>query len=163
MRALIAFGALLAATTGSCAAQGSPDPGNLVIRCPDAAGAVSVSDGQVTLGGIPIRVAAELGAPTAVDEGLTFAIEVHGPASGTAPSPSVQCVRVRSTRESAQWDAVPRRIDETRDGANARVRAVGRDGPHWRTGELVDVTVWLKVGTARHVLTLPGQLIRTIP
>ena len=163
MRALVAVGAFLIVTMASCSEQGGPDPGNLLIRCPDATGAISVSDGQVTLGGTPVRVAAVLGAPTASDEGLTFAIEVQGASSPTTPSPSVQCVRVRSTRESAQWDAVPRRIEETRDGSSARVRATGRDGPHWRTGELVDVTVWLKIEASRHVVTLPCQPIRTIP
>jgi hypothetical protein len=161
MRALVAVCALLAVTTISCADQ--PDPGNLFIRCPDSRGAISVSDGQVTVAGIPIRVAADLTLPREPDEGMTFAIEVNGPDVPTGRSLAVQCVRVSRADENVRWDAVPRRVEEFYDGSNARVRATGRDGPHWRIDELVDVTVWLKVATGRHVLTLPKQPIHTAP
>jgi hypothetical protein len=162
MRALVArLGALLVVATASCA--GAPDPGNLVIRCPDSSGAIAVTDGQVTVSAVPMRVVAELSGPATPDEGMAFAIEVRLPDSPRAASPSIQCVRIRLLDENAQWDAVPRRIDEFRDGSNARVRATGRDGPHWRSDKPVDVTVWLKTASGRHVLALGRQPIHTAP
>lgn len=163
MGVLVAVGALLVVVAAGCSGQASPDPGNLIIRCPDSTGAIPVNDGQVTIAGAPIRVAADLRVPTAPDEGMAFTIEVHGASVPTSPSLSVQCVRVRLSDENMQWDAVPRRIEEFYDGSNARIRATGRDGPHWRTDKLVDVTVWLKIATDRHVLTMPGQPIRAAP
>ena len=159
MRVLVVIGALLAVTATGCSDQGSPDAGNLVIRCPDSRGAIPVNDGQVTIAGAPIRVAADLKGATAVDEGMSFTIEVHGASVPARPSLSVQCVRVRLTDENVQWDTVPRRVEEFYDGSNARIRATGRDGPHWSSDKLVDVTVWLKVATDRHVVTMPGQPI----
>lgn len=162
MRALVAVAVLLVVTTASCAEQ-PPDSGSLTIRCPDSRGALLVSDGRATLAGVPVRVSADLRGPTAPDEGMAFTIEVQRHSVATSPSLAVQCVRVRRTDENVQWDAVPRRIEDFDDGSNARVRATGRDGPHWRAGMLVDVTVWLKIATDRHVLTMPGQPIHAAP
>jgi hypothetical protein len=153
---------LLVLTIVSCADQGS-DPGNLIIRCPDARGAIAVNDGQVTIAGEPMRVAADLRAPATVDEGMAFTIEVNGPSLPTSPSLAVQCVRVGLTDENVQWDAVPRRIEEFYDGSTARIRATGRDGPHWSSDKLVDVTVWLKTASGRHVLALGRQPIHAGP
>ncbi|MGH2491315.1 MAG: hypothetical protein ACRDF9_07375 [Candidatus Limnocylindria bacterium] len=161
MRALVAgFGALLIAATTSCADQANlVDQGNLMIRCPDARGAIPVNDGQVTIDAVVMRVGADLSVPAAPDEGMTFVIDLQFPDSPGAASPSVQCVRMRLEGENLQWDAVPRRIDEHRDGSHARVRSTGRDGPHWRLDDLVDVTIWLKTASGRHVLTLSRQPI----
>ena len=64
MRALVAgLGALLVIATTSCT-----DQGNLTIRCPDAGGAVPVNDGQITIDGVLMRVAADLSVPAAADE-----------------------------------------------------------------------------------------------
>lgn len=163
MRVLVAVAVLLVVTAASCADQASPDPGNLIIRCPDSRGAIPVNDGQVTIAGAPIRVAADLRGATALDEGMSFTIEVQGAAVPTSPSLSVQCVRVRLTDENAQWDAVPRRIEEVYQDSNARIRATGRDGPHWTSDKLVDVTVWLKTSSGRHVLALGRQPIHAAP
>ena len=119
-----------------------------------------MNDGQVTIDGLSVRVAADLTGPTALEDGMTFAIEVqHALSSPTSPSPSILCVRVRRSDENMQWDAVPRRIDEVRDGTSARVLSKGRDGPHWRSTDLVDVTLWLKTERGRHVLALGRQPI----
>ncbi len=155
MRALLVMlGASAIVATTSCA-----DEGNLVIRCPDAGGAVPVNDGQATLDGVAVRVAADLRVPAAADEGMTFAIEVQLPDSPSHTSPSVLCVRMRLVEENVQWDVVPSRIEEVYDGSNARIRSIGRDGPHWRLDDLVDVTIWLKTASGRHVMTLNHQPI----
>jgi hypothetical protein len=108
MRALVAgLGAVLVVVATNCSDQTVPDPGNLVIRCPDSRGAIPVNDGQVTIDGLSMRVATDLRGPTAPEDGMTFAIEVrHALSSPTSPSASIQCVRVRRTDENVQWDAV---------------------------------------------------------
>jgi hypothetical protein len=147
-------GALVVLATTSCT-----DQGNLVIRCPDAGGAVQVSDGQVTIDAVVMRVAADLIAPAAVADGMSFAIDLKFPDSSSTRGPRVECVRVALEKENARWDAVPRLTEETRDGSSARVRSTGRDGPHWRPEDLVDVTIWLRTASGRHVITLGRQPI----
>jgi hypothetical protein len=154
MRAVVAgVGAFLMIATTSCT-----DQGNLLIRCPDAEGAVPVNDGQITIDGVVMRVAADLSLPAA-DEGLTVAIDLQLPDSPNHTSPSVQCARTRLAMQNVQWDFVPSRIQENYDGSNARIRSIGRDGPHWRLEDPIDVTIWLKTASGRHVLTLGRQPI----
>jgi hypothetical protein len=147
-------GVLVVVATLSCA-----DQGNLMIRCPDAGGAVPVNDGQITIDGVVMRVAADLSVPAAAEEGMTVAIDVQLPDSPTHTSPSVQCARLRLAKENAQWDVVPSRIEEHYDGSTARIRSIGRDGPHWRLEDPIDVTIWLKTVSGRHILTLSRQVI----
>ncbi|MDP9282563.1 MAG: hypothetical protein M3P38_10760 [Chloroflexota bacterium] len=152
-------GAFVVLATTSCA-----DQGNLYIRCPDAGGAVPVNDGQVTIDGVVIRVAADLTVPAAAaDEGMTVAIELQLPDSPSHTSPSVQCARMRIAKDNTQWDVVPSRIEERYDGSTARIRATARDGPHWRLEDPVEVTIWLKTTSGRHVLALGRPPIRTAP
>jgi hypothetical protein len=156
MRALVAgLWALLIAATTSCT-----DQGNLYIRCPDAGGAVPVIDGEITIDGVLMRVAADLTVPAAAaDEGMTVVIDLQFPDSPSHTSPSVQCARMRIAKENAQWDVVPSRIEERYEGSNARIRSMARDGPHWRLEDPVDVTIWLKTTSGRRVLTLSRQSI----
>ena len=155
MRAVVAgLGALLAVATTSCA-----DQGNLVIRCPDAGGAVPLNDGKVTIDAVVMRVAADLTGPTGPTDGMSFAIDLNFPDSPSTQGLSVECVRVRRVTENVQWDAVPRLTEESHDGSNARVRSTGRDGPHFRPEDLVDVTIWLHTPSGRHVLALGRQPI----
>jgi hypothetical protein len=148
--------AVLVGLTAGC----NEDEGNLTIRCPGTGGAVAVTDGQLSIDGVVMRVTAELDAPVAVDRGATFAVEVQVPAS-VSTSPAVECVRMRKPTENAQWDAVPERIAEVRDGSTTRVRAMGGEGPHWQLDEQLEVTVWLKTAASgRHVLTLGAQPVR---
>ncbi len=147
-------GAVVILATMSCT-----DQGNLVIRCPDAGGAVPVNDGQVTIDAVVMRVAADLIAPAAVADGMSFAIDLNFPDSSSTQGLRVECVRVALEKESARWDAVPRLTEETRDGSNARARSTGRDGPHWRPEDPVDVTIWLRAASGRHVITLGRQPI----
>jgi hypothetical protein len=148
------LGALLVGATASCA-----DQGNLYIRCPDAGGAVALNDGKVTIDAVVMRVAADLTAPAGATDGMSFAIELNFPDSSGTRSLSVECVRVALQKESARWDAVPRLTEETHDGSNARVRSTGRDGPHWRPEDPVDVTIWLRTPSGRHVVALGRQPI----
>jgi len=153
--ALVAgFAALLVIATTSCA-----DQGNLIIRCPDAGSAIPVTDGQVTIDGVVMRVAADLSVPAAADEGMTATIDVQLPDSPSHTSPSVQCTRMRLVEQNAQWDVVPSRIEESYDGTTARIRSTARDGPHWRLEDAIDVTIWLRTTSGRHVLTLSQQTI----
>jgi hypothetical protein len=155
MRAVVAgLGVLLVAATAGCA-----DQGNLVIRCPDAGGAVALNDGKVTIDAVVMRVTADLIAPAAVADGLSFAIDLSFPDSPSTQGLSVECVRVALVKENARWDSVPRRTEESRDGSSARVRSTNRDGPHWRPQDAVDVTIWLHTASGRHVLTLGRQPI----
>jgi len=155
MRALVAgLGALLVAAATSCS-----DQGNLYIRCPDAGGGVALNDGNVTIDAVVMRVAADLTAPAGATDGMSFAIELNFPDLPTMRGVRVECVRVRRVTESVQWDAVPRLTEETHDGSNARVRSTGRDGPHWRPEDLVDVTIWLRTASGRHVLAIGRQPI----
>jgi hypothetical protein len=155
MRALVAgLGALLVIATTSCT-----DQGNLMIRCPDAGGAVPVNDGQITIDGVLMRVAADLSVPAAADEGMTVAIDLQLPDSPNHASPSVQCARMRLTTESVQWDVVPSRVQQNFDGSTAHIRSIGRDGPHWRLEDPIDVTIWLRTASGQHVLTLGRQPI----
>jgi hypothetical protein len=154
------FGALAIVIAAGCAAV--PDQGSLVIRCPSAGGAIAVANGAVTIDGIILRIGADLIAPASVDDGITAAIDVQGPAMGPSDrSPSIDCVRIARPERSEQWDTTPRRIQEFRDGTKTRVLATARDGPHWAAGDVVVVTVWLKTagGGSWHVLTLDRQLI----
>ena len=106
MRALIAgLGALTVLMTVGCA-----DQGNLMIRCPDAGGELAVTDGQVTIDGVVMRVAADLNEPSSPEKGLTFAINVQLPAlPSDKAAPSVECVRLRMPQQNAQWDATATR------------------------------------------------------
>ena len=159
---VVGLGAVLIITATSCASY-VPDQGNLVIRCPDAGAAVGVNDGQVTIDAVVMRVAADLIAPAAVADGMSFAIDLSFSDSSSTQGLRVECVRVARQNENARWDAVPRFTEETRDGSNARVRSTGRDGPHWRPADVVDVTVWLKTSSGRHVLALGRQPIHAAP
>ena len=160
MRALTASLAALVVLGAGCADTSNRDEGNLMIRCPGAGGAVAVTDGRVSIDGVLMRVTAQLNAALAVDGGATFAIDVEVPASVSA-SPAVECVRMRKPTENSQWDAVPERIAEVRDGSTTRVRASGGEGPHWQPDEPIEVTVWLKTpASGRHVLTLGAQPVR---
>jgi hypothetical protein len=107
-----------------------------------------------------MSVAADLTVAAAAEDGMTVAIDLQFPDSPTHTSPSVECARMRLARENAQWDAVPSRVQETYDGSTAHIRSMARDGPHWRLEDPVDVTIWLKTGSGRHVLTLSQQTIR---
>ena len=80
-----------------------------MIRCPDAGGAVPVNDGQITIDGVVMRLAADLSVPAAADEGMTAIIDVQLPDPPSHASPSVECVRMRSAEQGAQWDMVPLR------------------------------------------------------
>lgn len=133
-----------------------------MIRCPDAGGAIPVTDGQVTIDAVVMRVAADLSVPAAPDGGMTFTIDVQLPASPSATSPVVQCVRMRLAEQNVQWDATPSRIDDVGDGSSVRIRSTRGEGPHWRPDDLVDVTIWLKTASGRHVLTLSRQPIHRI-
>lgn len=151
---VVVLGASIVAATASCA-----DQGDLLIRCPDAGGAVSVTDGQVTIDAVVMRVAAELTAPTTVADGMSFAIDLTFPDSPGTQGVRVECVRVAHVKENTRWDAVPRRTEESRDGSNAHVRSTDRDGPHWRPEDPVDVTIWLRTTSGRHVVTMGRQPI----
>ena len=130
-----------------------------MIRCPDAGGAKPVTDGQVTVDAVAMRVAADLIAPAVVADGMSFAIDLTFPDSPGTQGIRVECVRLALVKENARWDSVPRRTEESRDGSNARVRSTDRDGPHWRAEDAVDVTIWLHTASGRHVLPLGRQPI----
>lgn len=132
-----------------------------MIRCPGTGDAIAVTGGQVSIDGVVMRVTADLTAPVSAERGGTFAIDVEVPASGSDRSPAVECVRMRIPKENTQWDAVPTRINDVRDGTTTRVRATGGEGPHWRLDEKVEVIVWLKTAAnRRHVLNLGAQPAR---
>jgi len=136
------------------------DEGNLVIRCPSSDGAMAVNGGEVTIGGVAMHVAADLtGAPSA-DEGMTFVIDVELPDSPAHAAPSVDCVRVEKTSQNARWDARPSTVHESFNGSTAHIQANGDHGPHWVSGDGVDVTVWLTVAERRYPLTLGHQQIQ---
>ena len=157
---LVGLGAFAILIAAGCTAP--LDQGNLTIRCPGAGSATAVANGQVTIDGVVLRIVADLTAPPSVDEGLTVAIEVQGPALGpTDRSASIDCMRIAKPDRGEQWDTTPKGIKEFRDNAKTRVLATARDGPHWVAGDVVQVTVWLKTigGGPWHVLTLDRQQI----
>jgi hypothetical protein len=103
MRQLFAgLGALLAVATASCV-----DQGNLVIRCPDAGGAVALNDGNVTIDAVVMRVAADLNAPAGATEGMSFAIELNFPDLPSMQGLRVECARASSYRERAMGRRSP--------------------------------------------------------
>jgi hypothetical protein len=106
-----------------------------------------------------MSVAVDLSVPSAAEEGMTVAIDLQLPDSPAHTSPSVECARMRLAGENVQWDVVPSRVQENYDGSRAHIRSIARDGPHWRLENPVDVTIWLKTGSGRHVLTLSQQTI----
>lgn len=61
-----------------------------------------------------------------------------------------------------QWDATPSRVDEARDDSSVRIRSTRGEGPTGPPDDRIDVTIWLKTVTGRHVLTLSGQPIHRI-
>jgi len=154
--------AVLLAVGAGCAGT-REDEGNLLIRCPGTGGAVAVTDGQVSIDGMRMRVSAELHAPIDINRGATFTIDVQLPAlEPRTASPTVECVRMRKPAENTQWDAVPERVAEVRDESGTRVRASGGEGPHWRPDEQVEVTVWLRTrASGRHVLALGAPVRRS--
>ena len=160
MRAPVAVLVAVVVVTTGCATP--KDEGNLQIRCPDAGGAVAVVNGQVAIDAVVMRVAADLTGPATVeDDGLKFAVELQLPrAAAPITSPAVECVRISRLEENARWDATPSRIEEVRNESTVSVRATRGEGPHWRSAEVVDVTVWVKMSTGRrHVLALGHQRI----
>jgi hypothetical protein len=150
-----AVAAVAILVTASCHA----DEGNLFVRCPGTDGATAVSNGQVTIDRVTLRVSADLTAPSSAQDGMTFAIEVRLPDSPSHSAPSVDCVRVEKPVDSARWDARPYTVHEFFDGSTARVVADGDHGPHWVAGDAVDVTVWLTVASRRYPLMLGRQPI----
>jgi hypothetical protein len=159
MRVLVAGLGAFAIIAG-CTAPA--DQGNLIIRCPGAGGAIAVTNGQVTIDTVVLRIAADLTAAPSAEEGMTVAIDVQGPPLGPNDrSPSVDCIRVAKPERGEQWDTTARRLQEFRDPTKTRVLATARDGPHWVAGDVADVMVWLKTtGTGPwHVLRLDRQQV----
>jgi hypothetical protein len=153
MRVLLApLGAI-----GILIAAGCADQGNLVIRCPDSGGLIAVAGGQVTIDGVQTRVTADLTAASGADHGMTFVIEVQRVAAPADLSPTVECVRMSKPDRGERWDATASHVQEFRDNATMRILASDGDGPHWVTGDLIDVVIWLKTTTGRHVLSLGRQ------
>jgi hypothetical protein len=156
MRAFVAaFASIAIFACVSCRA----DEGNLLIRCPGLDGAIAVSNGQATVEGVTMLVSAELATAPSAQEGMTFVIGLQLPDSPGHPAPSVDCVRVDKPSENARWDARPFATEQVSDGSMTIVRAKGDHGPHWPSGDTVDVTVWLAVAGHRHPLTLGRQPI----
>jgi hypothetical protein len=153
MRAHIAvFGALAILLSAGCV-----DQGNLVIRCPDSGGLIAVADGQVTIDGVATRVTADLTGASAADHGMTFVIELQRSAAPADASPVVECVRLSKPDRGERWDVIANHVQEFRDNSTMRILATDGDGPHWVTGDLVDVVIWLKTASGRHVLSLGRQ------
>jgi hypothetical protein len=152
MRAHIAVFGAFAILMAGCV-----DQGNLVIRCPDAGGLIAVADGQVALDNVATRITADLTAASGTDRGMTFVIEVQRSAAPADVSPAVECVRLSKPDRGERWDVVASHVQELRDNSTMRIRASDGDGPHWVTGDLIDVVIWLKTASGRHVLSLGRQ------